>query len=106
MINAFLYFFLSWITVEQTDPCQLQGAVFIESSKRYADFVVYEESSEAFADLLVYKQENRLYADGPGLWFITDDRSMADYSIYLTEKQNIADFSIFYTDTESFAGCN
>lgn len=90
----------------QTDPCELYGVVYIETSKSQADYIVYEEESEAFANVLVFKQENKLFADASGLWHFTDDRTFADFTIYLTEKKNQAHFTVNYIDNESFAGCN
>lgn len=88
------------------DPCTLSGTVYVEKSPSYAQYRVYVHDSEAFADLIVCKQENKLFADQPGLWHFTDQRQLADFSIYLEKSENMADFSIAYTDTESFAGCN
>lgn len=106
----FILWLLSTITFfglpNQTEPCKLYGTVYIESSKVNADYIVYEEESEAFANMLVFTQENRLFADAPGLWYITDDRTFADFTIYLTPKKNLAHFTIHYIENESFAGCN
>lgn len=88
------------------DYCNIFGAVYIVESPRYADFKVYEEESEAFADLLIFEESNKLFADKQGIWFFTEDRAFADFTVYFTESQRGADFSVFFIDTESFAGCN
>ena len=101
-----LVIFSNAFTLVETDPCQIYGTVYIEKNKSYANYLVFEDDSGAFADVLVFKQENKLFADDSGLWHFTDDKSLADFTIYLTPKKNQADFSIFYIDKESFAGCN
>lgn len=90
----------------QVNFCKLFGAVYIEKTPKYADFRVYEEDSEAFCDIVVFKEDDRLYADKEGLWYFTDKKDFADFTIYFEPKKGLADFSVFFIDTESFAGCN
>ncbi len=110
---AILFFILSGFiqkpekqSLQEIDPCNIYGAVFIEKNKNRADYYVFVEKSEVFADLTVFKEENRLLADDAGLWFFTDNRDFADFTIYVENAADIADFTIFYTDVVSYAGCD
>jgi hypothetical protein len=89
----------------QLDVCRIFGAVYEEKNPRYADYRVHVEESEDFSDLVVFRQDNRLFADRAGLWFFTDKKEFADFSVYFDKQRGTADFSISFTDTESFAGC-
>ncbi len=86
--------------------CEVYGTVYVEKERSRADYLVYQEKNEAFADLLIYKEANRAYADREGIWYFTDNRGMADFTVYYTKERGQAHFSLFFTDTESFAGCN
>ena len=92
--------------INQPYYCELRGSFFIEEYPDRADFLVFEEDSEAFADLLVFETDNSLFADKPGIWYFTDDRAFADFTIYFVESKNNADFTVYFTSFESFAGCN
>jgi hypothetical protein len=92
--------------INQPFYCELRGSFFIEEYPDRADFLVFEEDSEAFADLLVFETDNSLFADKPGIWYFTDDRAFADFTIYFVESKNNADFTLYFTSFESFAGCN
>jgi hypothetical protein len=70
-----------------------------------ATYRVYLEKSEAFADLPVFKAQNLLYADRSGIWFFTETRAQATFTIAYVKERGQADFSIFFTDNEAFAGC-
>ncbi len=91
---------------ERNRYCNLYGVVYIEESPGLADFRVYEEETEAFSTLLVYEEDNRLYADREGIWCFTDDRNLADFTVYFSERRKGTQFSVYFIDTESFAGCN
>lgn len=95
--------FNSWA---QHAHCELKGAVFVETSPTYADYIVFVESSEAFSDLLIFESDNQLFADRPGIWFFSDNRNFADFTVFFTDNIGMADFTVYYTKTESFAGCN
>jgi hypothetical protein len=86
--------------------CELHGAVYEETEKNRATFIVYEEESEAFADFLVYEEENKLYADTGGLWYFVEARGLADFSVYFTKQKGEADFIVYFTDSPTFVGCN
>ena len=90
---------------EPVPPCQLQGAVFVESVAGFADHRVYVEAFESFAAFSVYKETNPAFANEGGHWYFTDIRSEADFTIFLEPVQSFADFSIFYTDFPTAAGC-
>lgn len=90
----------------QVNFCKLFGAVYIEDSAQKADFRVYEEESEAFCNIKVFEVDSRVYADREGLWYFTDKKAFADFSIYFEPKKGLADFSVYLIDVESFAGCN
>lgn len=87
------------------DPCGLKGAVFIESVESFAKYTVFVEDVESFADLIVFEEQARSFADRPGLWFFTDTRAFADFTIAYTNVKAFADFSIHYSDFKSLAGC-
>jgi Family of unknown function (DUF6150) len=89
----------------KVDPCKLQGSVFIEQVESFADYKVFVEDVENFADLLVFKELARSFADRPGLWYITDVRGFADFTVAFTPVKGFADFSIYFTDFKSIAGC-
>ncbi len=90
----------------QVDYCKLFGAVYIEKNPKLADFRVYEEESEAFSNIKVFEVDSRVYADQQGLWYFTDKKAFADFSVYFEPKKGLAEFSIYFIDIESFAGCN
>lgn len=97
---------LSAQNINQPYYCELRGSFYIEEYPERADFLVYEEDSEAFANLLVFETDNSLFADRPGIWYFTDDRAFADFTIYFVESKNNAHFTVYFTSFESFAGCN
>jgi hypothetical protein len=99
-------FTLSAQNINQPYFCELRGSVFIEENPDRADLLIFEEDSEAFADLLVYETDNALFADRPGIWYFTNDRAFANFSVCFVESKNNADFSVYFTSFESFAGCN
>ncbi|MDN5216380.1 DUF6150 family protein [Fulvivirgaceae bacterium BMA12] len=100
------FFFGNEEASRQTDPCNIFGVVYVEPNERRADYVVYEEKTEAFADLNVFKEENKLLADDAGLWYFTDKRDLADFSIYIANDPSNVHFTIYYTDVISHAGCD
>ncbi|MCC3155623.1 DUF6150 family protein [Hymenobacter sp. 15J16-1T3B] len=90
------------------DPCKLYGAIYLERDPRRRGFcsaTVYVEQQEAFASLVVFQEANKLFADKAGLWYITDARDFADFTVLVTDNRSFADFGIFYTKVRSFAGC-
>jgi len=87
------------------DPCRIYGVIYIDPQPDRVEFLVYEESSEVFADLLVYEEENRLFADRSGMWYLTDERALADHTIHLVDNPSSAHFSIYFTNIASIAGC-
>ena len=96
---------LSQAAFSQAPYCQLSGSVTEEKEASRARFRVYREESESFADLVVFKAENALFADKPGKWHFTSSRAQAKFSIIWVEERSQADFSVYITETESFAGC-
>lgn len=90
------------------DPCKLYGTIYLERDPRRRGFcsaTVYVEQQEAFANLVVYQEANKLFADKPGLWYVTDARDFADFTVLVTDNRSFADFGIYYTKIRSFAGC-
>lgn len=87
------------------DPCNLKGSVYIEEVEGFAKYKVFVEDVEAFADLIVFQEQARSFADRPGLWYITDVRGFADFTVAYTDVKGFADFSIYYSDFKSLAGC-
>jgi len=85
--------------------CQLKGAVYIEEVESFAKYKVFVEDVESFADLRVYKEQAQSFADRPGLWYITDVRAFADFTVAFTDVKGFADFSIYFTDFKTLAGC-
>ena len=90
----------------QVEFCKLFGAVYVAKSPRDADFRVFKEESEAFCDIKIFEVESRVYADQEGLWYFTDKKEFADFSVYFEAKKGLAEFSVYFIDVESFAGCN
>lgn len=96
------------VALAESAVCRLYGSVYLTSDprqKNYARYIVYVEKEEAYADLLVFKENNKLFADGPGLWYVTTNRTFADHVFFVTDKRAFADFAIHYTDKRTFAGC-
>jgi hypothetical protein len=86
--------------------CELRGTVYIEEDPDQANFFLYEEDSEVFADFLIFETDNALFATEPGVWYFTDQRGFADFTVYFVESKGHADFTVYFTSFESFAGCN
>lgn len=91
--------------VRQVDPCTLHGAVYIEEVEGFANYKVFVEDVEAFSDLMVFKEQARSFADRSGLWYLTDVRAFADFTVAFTDVKGFADFSIYFTEFKSLAGC-
>jgi Family of unknown function (DUF6150) len=94
--------------VAESRICRMYGSVYLTSDpkqKSYARYIVYVEPEETYADLLVFKENNKLFADGPGLWYMTTNRTFADHVFFVTNNRAFADFSIHFTDKRTFAGC-
>lgn len=91
---------------DRIDPCKVYGRIYIEKNRGFADVRVFVEDAQGFADLRVYKEDVAGFADTDGVWFITDNRGMADYRVFIEPNRGMADFTIFYTPTRGFAGCN
>lgn len=96
-----------WQTGNQTiNLCELKGTVYIEEYPDMANFLLYEEDSEAFADFLIFETDNALFATESGVWYFTDKRGFADFTVYFVDSKGHADFTVYFTQFESFAGCN
>jgi hypothetical protein len=93
------------LTPREHDHCELKGAVYIEKTAAFADYKVYVEPTEDFADMMVYKEEVVTFADEAGVWYFTEVREEASFSIHLEDNPDFADFSIFYTKFRADAGC-
>ncbi len=87
------------------DPCTLYGAVFVEEVESFADYKIFREEDEGFSDLIVFKEQARSFADRNGLWYFTDVRGFADFTIAFTEVQGFADLNVHFTEFKSLAGC-
>lgn len=90
------------------DPCKIYGSIYLERDPRRRGFcsaTVFVEQNDGFANLVVYQEANKLFADKPGMWYITDARDFADYTVLVTDNRAFADFGIFYSKVRSFAGC-
>ena len=94
------------VSSQPLDICELKGTVYIEEDPERANFFLYEEESEAFADFLIFETDNALFATEPGVWYFTDQRGFADFTVYFAESKGQADFTVYFTTFESFAGCN
>jgi hypothetical protein len=105
LIFLLFLFLISWRGNAQPAYCQLSGPLIEEKDPARAQFRVFKEESESFADLIVFKAENALFADKPGKWYFTGSRALARFSIFWVEERSQADFSVYITETESFAGC-
>ncbi|QIX62086.1 hypothetical protein HER32_13175 [Hymenobacter sp. BT18] len=96
------------LAVSSVEPCQIYGSIFLEKDPRRRSqcfATVYVEPEEAFADVLVYQENNKLFADKAGFWYFTGARDFADYALFVTDNRSLADFSIQYTKIRSYAGC-
>lgn len=87
------------------DPCTLYGAVYVEEVESFADYRVFREEDEGFSDLIVFKEQARSFADRNGLWYFTDVRGFADFTISFTEVRGFADLNVHFTEFKSLAGC-
>lgn len=105
MSTLILLFLLNIASPQTREYCSLHGSVYVEKDRQNAQYLVYVEESDAFADLAVYKETNKLFADRPGLWFFTNNRNFADFTVYFVKVKSHAHFSITYTDAVTFAGC-
>ena len=118
MRNSFFMFYSGFISIlllaawfgvpqnQTIDFCELKGTVYIEEYPERANFFIYEDDSEAFADLLIFETDNALFATEPGVWYFTDQKGFADFSVYFVDSKGHADFTVYFTSFESFAGCN
>jgi hypothetical protein len=104
ILTAF-FLILASSSLAQPAFCQLSGSVVLEKDPARAQYKVFREDSESFADLIVFRADNLLFADKPGKWHFTESRAQARFSIIWVEERSRADFSVYITDTESFAGC-
>lgn len=100
----------SWVAVtppaeQGIDPCGLYGPVFVEEIEGFADYRIFVEDVESFADLVVFKEQAASFADRSGLWFLTDNRAFAKFTVAYTEVQGFADFSVYFSEFKSVAGC-
>jgi hypothetical protein len=104
------FVFLAGSDISTTKPpsviCELRGTVYIEEYPERANFLIYEEDSEAFADMLIYETDNALFATEAGIWYFTDQKGFADFSVYFVESKGNSDFTVYFTSFESLAGCN
>ena len=105
ILLTFLSGKMNEMAAPRPDVCRIFGGIYIEQDKSRAQFYVFEEETEGFADLLVFEEENRLFADQSGVWYFTEERGLADFTIWFTESRSAADFSVYFTDVVSFAGC-
>ena len=105
MISTLYLILFSLIGTQNQEYCKLQGAVYIEESAKFANYIVYEEDSEAFADMLIYEEINKLFADKPGKWHFVESKGLAEFTVYFTEDRGKAHFTVYFTESENFAGC-
>ena len=105
MINALYVMVFSLFGIQNQEYCKLQGAVYIEESAKFANYIVYEDDSEAFADKLIYEEINKLFADKPGKWFFVESKGLAEFTVYFTEDRGKAHFTVYFTESDTFAGC-
>jgi hypothetical protein len=109
LILVIIFYNVLGVDNSNTQPlnlCELHGTVFIADDPELANFFIYEEDSEAFADFLIYETDNALFATDPGIWYFTEKKGFADFSVYFVESKGSADFTVYFTSFESFAGCN
>ena len=105
ILSVVFYLWAMHTLKAQPAYCQLKGPVFVETDPARAQYRVFVDDSESFADLLVFRAANALFADKGGLWYFTQSRAQAVFSILFVKERAMADFSVHYIDTESFAGC-
>ncbi|MFT7589543.1 MAG: hypothetical protein ACI959_001762 [Limisphaerales bacterium] len=80
--------------------------VYIAEHKDQANKIVFlEEEVPSKAALIVYKSDWKSDArPNSGIWYITEWKSEADFSIYFTDFKSEADLVISYTEVKSEAG--
>lgn len=94
--------------VAARDYCKIYGSVYLEKDPKYkntASHSVFIEKEEAFANLIVFKEKNKLFADGTAIWYITPNKAFADHVLFVTDNRNLANFSVYFTEVRSFAAC-
>ncbi|MCU0450261.1 MAG: DUF6150 family protein [Bernardetiaceae bacterium] len=88
-------------------PCDVFGVIHISKDPYLAQFRVFVETEADYrADVIVFKENNQLYADRQGIWFVTDKRGFATYTVAYVTDRSQADFIVYFTEKENFAGCN
>jgi hypothetical protein len=87
------------------DVCSLYGAVYVEEVESFAKYRVFVEDVEAFSDLVVFKEQAQSFADRNGMWYFTDVRAFADFTVAFTDVKGFADFSVYFTEFKTTAGC-
>jgi Family of unknown function (DUF6150) len=94
-------------SLARVHPCDVFGVIHISKDPYLAQFRVYVETEADYrADVIVFKEDNQLYADRQGIWFVTDKRGFATYTVAYVTDRSQADFIVYFTEKENFAGCN
>lgn len=80
------------------------SVVFITPNQN-CDYKVFVTKDKYQADLWVWKTENKYQSKNvEQVWFETDDRYEADFSVRFVDSRYKADLIIYYTKTKNEAG--
>jgi len=85
---------------------RLFGKVYIEKSQYSATYKIFQASSKYSSDLSVYSTNSQYSANKCGLWYFTNSKYNADFSVYFTNSKYSADFSIFFSNSQYQVGPN
>jgi hypothetical protein len=85
---------------------RLQGQVYIEKSKYSATFKVYQASTKYSSDLSVFSTKYQYSANKCGIWYFTNSKYSADFSVYFVNSKYSADFSVYFTNSQYQVGPN
>jgi len=85
---------------------RLSGSVFIANSKYSANFSVFQGSSKYSTDLSVFSTNSKYSATTCGVWYFTNSKYNADFSVYFVNSKYNADFSVYFVNSKYNAGTN
>lgn len=93
------------IKTTKNNYCDIYGVIYFEKNRYAAQASIFIEEDETRANLLVFKEDNKLFADQEGLWYITENPSIAHYRLYKTNERRDADITIAFIEERAFVGC-
>lgn len=89
------------------DPPVPRGALVLKTTdKQRADLKVFVTTDRGAADACVYETRSAALHRSKYIWCWTQDRSHADFAVYLTPKREDADLVICFVKLPSQAGAS